>query len=130
MNRDARRQPARAADPLLDEIALAERLRQAGRAREAPPPIFESAWQAAAGRARRRQRRAALAAAVLLAAIATGLLLDAPRPQPDIINIAMLLESTQWQAPSDALLPPPGRDLYEELPTLDVSTDWTGESLL
>lgn len=130
MNSDTRLQPARAADPLLDDIALAESLRQASGAREVPPPPFESAWQAAAGRAHRRERRAALAAAVLLVAIATGLLLDAPRPQPDIINTAMLLESTQWQAPSDALLPPPGRDLYEELPTLDVSTDWTGESLL
>ena len=45
-------------------------------------------------------------------------------------NAARLLETTYWEAPSDVLLPARERDIYRDLPALEVSTEGNEGALL
>jgi len=85
---------------------------------------FEEIWQRArTGYAVSRRRYAGFAAAAVIAAVvAVAIGVRAPEPMPRYIELAELLESTYWSAPSDVLLPEKQFDIYQELPTLFEST--------
>ena len=94
-------------------------------------PSFDATWQAAIARRalmRRRYRRFASAAAIV-AVIVIGLNVQAP-PEESYIEIADLLESTYWSAPSDVLLPNRELDIYQDMPVLFESTEPAGGALL
>ena len=96
---------------------------------------FDASWQAAEAQylaeKRRYRRLSAAAASVAMLAIAVSLLQGPEEPVlPDFDVAARLMESTQWDAPSDALLPDYGVDLYDELPEFPESTDWYEGTLL
>ncbi len=95
-------------------------------------PSFAHAFAAASQRAGRRRHRIHLLAAAAVAAIAVIVIVDT-RPvvtQPGYIELAELMESTSWTAPSDVLLPDSRFDIYQDLPTLMKSTDGDGGALL
>jgi hypothetical protein len=95
-------------------------------------PTFESSWQLAQGRyaaARRRYRRFASVAAIT-AAIVVGLNALTSKDEPTYIEVADLLESTYWSAPSDVLLPHREFDIYQDMPVLFESTKPAGGALL
>ena len=73
--------------------------------------------------------RSGLAAAALVAGAGGLLLVYQPAQETDWTGTVALLETTSWQAPSDALLPRAGRDLYSELPALGLSTELEEETL-
>ena len=96
-------------------------------------PAFDATWRAAEGRyARaRRNRRMLAGAAAAVAAIVVGLNpTDSPVDDVTYIEVAELLESTSWTAPSDVLLPEREFDIYQELPTLLESTETAEGALL
>ena len=53
---------------------------------------------------------------------------EPPRPEP--LEVTGLLDSTNWVAPSDALLPEHEFDIFEELPRPMESTDSAEGALL
>lgn len=95
-------------------------------------PPFAETWQAAETRyavERRRYRRIASAAAVVaFVAIAVSLQTE-PDETASMIEVAELLESTSWSAPSDVLLPERQFDIYQDMPKFE-STDSAGGTLL
>ena len=93
---------------------------------------FADAWRAAEQRhaaARRRYRRLATVA-TLVAVVVIGLKLQGPGEEPPYIEVAELLESTSWSAPSDVLLPDREFDIYQDMPVLFESTEPVGGTLL
>ena len=98
---------------------------------EADAPAFDATWQAAATRhaATRRRYRWFAGAAAVLAVIAVAFNQQTPE-QPSYIEVAELLETTYWTAPSDALLPERSFDIYQELPVIFESTELEGGTLL
>lgn len=72
------------------------------------------------------------AAAIGALVVATFLVVDrdAPVPRGDYVEIAELMNSTQWTAPSDVLLPQHRIDIYGELPAIPASTKPTQGALL
>ena len=106
------------------------------RVREAWPkpsqvPPFEAAWTAA--ERRRHDRRygygfGAAAAAVTAAAII--LVSNGGAPAESYVEVAELMNSTYWAAPSDVLLPEREFDIYQDLPALMESTEEVGGALL
>jgi len=87
-------------------------------------PAFDDVWKRAedrfAGSRRQYARLAAVALALGLIAVVIGV-----RPtveESPYIEMAELLNSTYWAAPSDVLLPQRDFDIYEELPDLFEST--------
>jgi hypothetical protein len=68
----------------------------------------------------RRRYAGFAAAAVIVAVIALGI--RTPVEEPTYIEMAELLDSTYWSAPSDVLMPEKEFDIYQELPTLFEST--------
>jgi hypothetical protein len=94
-------------------------------------PGFSESWQAArerhaAGR-RYYQRFAAAAAVIAVAVMALNL---EPATQETYIEVADLLETTYWTAPSDVLLPEREFDIYQDMPVLFESTEPAGGTLL
>lgn len=89
------------------------------------PPAFASVWSRAEGsvaRSRRRYTGLATAAAVVAVAV-VGLRLSTPTAdEPSYIEVAELLDSTSWAAPSDVLMPEYQFDIYEDLPAVPRST--------
>lgn len=95
-------------------------------------PTFAATWAAAERRravARARHRNVAIAAALAVIVVA-ALSLRAPEPDVPYIEVADLLESTGWFAPSDILLPERQFDIYQELPVIIESTEPAGGTLL
>jgi len=95
-------------------------------------PSFDRVWQAADERytsARRRYRYVASAAAVAAVAV-IALNWQSPAEETSYIEIAELLESTSWVAPSDVLLPDRKFDIYQDMPVLFESTEPAGGALL
>ncbi len=93
---------------------------------------FDSVWQLAQERhaaSRRRYRRFASVAAVV-AVIVVGLTLQVPEEETAYIEVADLLDSTYWSAPSDVLLPDREFDIYQDMPVLFESTEPAGGALL
>lgn len=96
--------------------------------------FFAAADQQAA-QSRRRYKAfggiAAAAAVVAVVAIMAGNRTDTDVGEQDDYLIAdALLNSTQWTAPSDALMPSHQFDVYQEIPVLMESTDSQEGSLL
>jgi len=88
-------------------------------------PAFDKVWADAETRHRESRRRYAwlASAAAALAAIVVVLNIGAePENTINFIELAELMESTSWVAPSDVLLPEHQIDLYQDLPTLIEST--------
>ena len=88
-------------------------------------PSFRNVWRAAEQRhaASRRRYRYFASAAALLAVVIIGI--NVPLPQDEqvlYIEVAELLGSTSWSAPSDVLLPDREFDIYQDLPMLSEST--------
>jgi len=113
--------------------SLQERVSHAWRQGAAEmPPSFDRVWQSAGTRyvgARRRYRRVASVAA-LAAAIVVATSWQTPAHETTYIELAELLESTYWSAPSDVLLPNREFDIYQDMPVLFESTDPAGGALL
>lgn len=112
-----------------NDKALQRAVRKSWPQDDAPP--FEASWQAARRRhaaGRRRYGRLA-AAAALIAAVAIAISLRTP-PRAHYIEVADLLETTYWSAPSDALLPQRQFDIYQDMPEIFESTEPAGGSLL
>lgn len=69
---------------------------------------------------------AVVAAVVAAVAVAVMLMIEARAPTPDsmpkMLQVAELMDSTNWSAPSDVLLPTHEFDIYQELPVLLEST--------
>ncbi len=96
-------------------------------------PSFDVTWAAAEVRYRRERRRYAAfgGVAAILAVVVVGLSSIQESPLHDEFLIAdAFLNSTQWSAPSDVLLPQHQYDLYRELPILVEPTDIDEGSLL
>ncbi len=95
-------------------------------------PSFTESFEAAAIRAGRRRHRIHLLAAAAVAALAVIVLLDKSGVDagPGYIEIAELMGTTSWTAPSDTLLPDSRFDIYQDLPTLMESTEANGGTLL
>ena len=92
---------------------------------------FETTWQAAQQRhaaGRRLYRRVAGAAAVVAAVVIA--VYGQPPAAESYIEVADLLESTYWTAPSDALLPDRQFDIYQDMPVIFESTEPAGGALL
>ncbi len=101
--------------------------------RQEDPPPFDTMWRSAERHYLRRQRRQRGMAAVAASFVAIAIIFYARSPEPvdePLIEMAELLGSTLWQAPSDVLLPEHRIDLYEELPTLIDSPDAAKGALL
>jgi hypothetical protein len=106
------------------------------RVREAWPepsqaPTFEATW--AAAERRRGGRRygyglGAVAAAVTAAVIV--LISNGVPTTESYVEVADLMNSTYWAAPSDVLLPDREFDIYQDLPELFESTEPAGGALL
>ncbi len=96
-------------------------------------PAFAKTWRAAERRyaaARRSYRRVAAAAAVIAAVVVGASLRSSQVEMEALFEVAVLLESTSWSAPSDVLLPEHRIDIYQEMPALIESTDSAGGTLL
>lgn len=105
--------------------ALRQRVRQSWqRAGSEDAPAFDDVWRRAEARyaasRRRYVRVAAVAAALGVIAVVFGTRSTVDEPQ--YIEMAELLNSTYWAAPSDVLLPQREFDIYEDLPELFEST--------
>lgn len=94
-------------------------------------PDFDATLHAAQERlaARGRNVRRFAAAAALAAIAAIAMFGNAPR-EPSYIELAELMESTYWTAPSDVLLPDRQFDIYQDMPALFESTEPAGGTLL
>ena len=100
---------------------------------KATAPAFDKVWASAESSHRQSRRRYAwfAGAAATLAAIVVVFNIGTP-PESNIkfIELAELMESTTWAAPSDSLLPEHQIDLYQDLPTLIDSTEPAEGALL
>lgn len=94
-------------------------------------PSFETTWQAAQQRhaAGRQHYRRFAAAAAVVAAVVIAMYAQPPAGE-SYIEVADLLESTYWTAPSDALLPDRQFDIYQDMPVIFESTEPAGGALL
>ena len=91
-------------------------------------PAFDDTLRAAHERLVRRRRRlrtgGGVAAMAALVAVGIGISLrDAAPPGVDLRIDEALLGSTQWQAPSDVLMPTHEFDIYRDTPALPGSTE-------
>lgn len=119
----------------MNESELNDALRDTMRDRAGTPaPDFEEVWAAAEQRYERARRRytavGGVAAAVAVIAIVAALRPGEPPPDDEFLIADALMNSTTWQAPSDALLPDYRDDIYGEIPVLMESTDLNEGSLL
>jgi len=99
------------------------------------PPAFAEVWAAAERQnATSRKRYAgfvAVAAAVAVGVTAFGLWSANEVEMTDEFLIAdALMNSTQWSAPSDLLMPEHQFDIYQDIPLLMESTELEEGSLL
>ena len=97
------------------------------------PPAFDDTWHAAEVRYRRGRRRYTMLAGLAATLAAVAIIVNALMPEPEqvaYIEMAELLETTSWQAPSDVLMPARDFDIYKEMPVLIESTEEAGGALL
>jgi len=91
---------------------------------DAPP--FDAVFAAAERRHGDSKRPYAGIAGAAVVAVAVMLMIEARAPTPDsmpkMLQVAELMDSTNWSAPSDVLLPTHEFDIYQELPVLLEST--------
>jgi len=96
-------------------------------------PAFAATWQAAERRyaASKRSYLRLAAAAALVAAVLIGFNLQTTQTEGrPFVEVADLLETTSWSAPSDVLLPEHQFDIYQDMPVLIESTYSAGGTLL
>jgi len=95
-------------------------------------PAFDNVWQAASNRrnTERRRYRGFASVAAIAAAVVIGLNVPSPSDELSYIEIAELLDTTYWSAPSDVLLPDREFDIYQDMPVLFESTEPAGGTLL
>ena len=82
------------------------------------PPSFDATWRAAEIRYQRGRRRYAALAGLAAMLAAVAIIVNTFMPQPEqaaYIEVAELLETTSWQAPSDVLMPAREFDIYLSL---------------
>lgn len=99
----------------------------------AQPPSFDETWHAANARYQRGRRRNTMLAGVAATLAAVAIIVNALMPEAEqaaYIEMAELLETTSWQAPSDMLMPAREFDIYQDVPVFIESTDETGGALL
>ena len=106
-----------------------------GAIQRSEPPAFDKVWAAAESQHLKERRRyvtfSGMAAAVAMVAIVAGLWSSQEAETSDDYLIAdSLLNTTQWSAPSDALMPTHQFDIYREIPFLMESTDLEEGTLL
>ena len=97
------------------------------------PPSFDATWHAAEARYKRGRRRYAALAGLAATLAAVAIIVNALMPEPEqfaYIEMAELLETTSWQAPSVVLMPARDFDIYREVPVLIESTEEAGGALL
>jgi hypothetical protein len=99
-----------------------------GAVRRPEAPAFGKVWAAAESQNLTERRRYAafsgMAAALAMVAIVAGLWSTQETGISDDFLIAdSLLNTTQWSAPSDVLMPTHEFDIYREIPFLMESTD-------
>jgi hypothetical protein len=97
----------------------------------ADAPAFDETWDTAQQRrtsSRRFVQRFAAAAAI--AAVAAIAMFGNEPPRENYIEVAELMESTYWTAPSDVLLPEKRFDIYQDMPELFESTEPAEGALL
>ena len=95
------------------------------------PPAFEAAWSAAERRHRGRRHGYGVGAVAAAITAAVIVLLNSGAPEPErYIEVADLMDSTYWTAPSDTLLPSREFDIYQDLPELFESTEPAEGALL
>jgi hypothetical protein len=94
-------------------------------------PAFSQVWQSARQRhaAVRRRNQQFAGAAVVVAAVVIAFFAESPS-EHSYIEVADLMESTYWTAPSDVLLPEREFDIYQDMPVLFESTEPAGGTLL
>ena len=122
----------------MNESELKDVLQDAARRQDgASVPDFDTVWVAAEARhARQRKQRfvlggaAAAAALVLAVLVSIGPDIGPSQPADEYLIADALMNSTQWRAPSDALLPQYRDDIYSEIPLLMESTNMEEGSLL
>ena len=122
----------------MNENQLRERLQKAMPGTRKQPPSFAEVWAGAEARYRHSRRRNAtlgsIAAAVVLAAVVATIAGLPPEEPPaggdEFLMADALMNTTQWRAPSDALLPAYRDDIYGEIPLLIEATDFDEGSLL
>lgn len=106
----------------MTEEKLARQLRKDWPERVAP--AFDEIWRRAERRGavqrRRYARFASVAAAAAIAVIVLGS--EGPHVEQDYVEVADLLETTYWTAPSDTLMPEHQFDIYQDMPVLFEST--------
>lgn len=87
-------------------------------------PAFDEVWaKAEQARTTQRRRYASLASLAAVAAVAAILVAGEPTVDaPNYIEMADVLDTTYWTAPSDALMPEHRFDIYQEMPVLFEST--------
>jgi len=96
-------------------------------------PSFERVFTAAQEQSQPRRFEVDWLATAVVVAAAITVVLSGARPVPsevEFVQVAELLGTTSWIAPSDTLLPERDFDLYEDLPTLLESTRPAGGALL
>jgi RNA polymerase sigma factor (sigma-70 family) len=115
----------------VDDKTLRDRVNAAWPPSKSDEAVFDEVWWAARERLavsrRRYQRFAAVAAIVAIAFIGFH---ARPPAQETYIEVADLLETTYWTAPSDVLLPERQFDIYEDMPALFEATEPAGGTLL
>jgi hypothetical protein len=99
------------------------------------PPAFADVWAAAERQYERSRKRYAgivgIAAAIVLAVSAFSIWSANEADMADDFLIAdALMNSTQWSAPSDLLMPEHQFDIYQDIPFLMESTNTQEGSLL
>ncbi len=114
------------------DAALRDALREVQSSKERGlVPDFNSTWSASESRARAvRKRRGVFAGAAIAVAVLTFVLLPGDDNDWHYIDADELLETTQWFAPSDSLLPKHQFDIYQDIPVLIESTETYGGALL
>lgn len=118
----------------MSDNAFGNRIRNAFDAlHKEVPPAFDEIWTGAEAQHRRERRRYATFAAIAagIAIVVIGLVSSRDVELRDEFLIAdSLLNSTQWSAPSDVLLPRHQYDIYREVPFLVEPTNFDEGSLL
>ena len=99
------------------------------------PPAFDAVWAAAESQHLKDRRRYAtfsgIAAAVAMVTVVAGLWSSEDAEMSDeYLIVDSLLNTTQWLAPSDVLMPQHEFDVYQEVPFLMESTNLNEGSLL
>ena len=115
----------------MNDQDLASTVRQS--APDGTAPAFDKVWANAEMSHRQSRRQYAWLASVAATLAAVVIVLNIGTPPENtikFIELADLMESTTWTAPSDSLLPEHQIDLYQDLPTFIKSTELAEGALL